>query len=104
MSWRFEYKDSFWQDYLDALRYIAKGLQNRAAARDMDDAFEKEKRTLLVFPKASRVYASPPEADAVYYALRVKNYLAFYVVRDDVIEFRRFLYSRADVPDRLKQS
>ena len=104
MNYRLDYKDSFWQDYYEALRYIAVGLQNRAAARELDNAFEKEKQTLLLFPRASRVYAEPPETDEAYYALKVKNYMAFYVVRDDVIEFRRFLYSRADMSDRLKQS
>ena len=40
--------------------------------------------------------------DTDYYALRVKNYLAFYIIREDVIEFRRFLFSRSDLRDRLK--
>ena len=102
MSYRFEYKDSFWQDYFHAIGYIVDALQNPIAARELDNTFEREKRTLLVFPKAAKPYASPPEVDTEYYSLRVKNYLAFYVVRGDVIEFRRFLYSRADLHDRLK--
>ena len=102
MNYRLEYKDSFLQDYYHAVGYIADALQNPAAARELDNAFEKEKRSVTVFPKASKAYASPPEVDADYYALRVKNYLAFYVVRGDVIEFRRFLYARADLRDRLK--
>jgi plasmid stabilization system protein ParE len=102
MNYRFEYLDSFWQDYYHAIGYITEALQNRIAARELVDAFEREKRSVTLFPKASRPYASPPEVDADYYALPVKNYLAFYVVRGDVIEFRRFLYSRADLHDRLK--
>ena len=102
MSYRFEYKESFLQDYYNALGYIADALQNRIAARELDEAFEQEKRSVLIFPKASQPYASPPEVDADYYALRVKNYMAFYVVRDNVVEFRRFLYSRSDLRDRLK--
>ena len=102
MNYRLEYKDSFWQDYFHAIGYIADALQNPSAARALDDAFEREKRSVTGFPKASKPYASPPDVDADYYALRVKNYLAFYVVRGDVIEFRRFLYSRADLQDRLK--
>lgn len=102
MSYRFEYKDSFWQDYYHAIEYIADALQNPIAAQELDNAFEREKRALLIFPKAAKPYATPPEVDADYYALQAKNYLAFYVVRGDVIEFRRFLYSRADLRDRLK--
>lgn len=102
MSYRFEYRESFWQDYLGALAYIWEELENPIAARNLDDAFEREKRALLSFPKASKPYLSPPEVDEAYYALPVKNYFAFYVVRDGVVEFRRFLYSRSDLSERLK--
>ncbi len=101
MSYRFEYRDSFWQDYLAALGYITDELNNRIAARRLDEAFEQKKRVLLSFPKAGKPYASPPDVDTDYYALRVNNYLAFYVVRGDVVEFRRFLYSRSSLNDRL---
>lgn len=101
MTYRFKYRDSFWQDYFTAMAYITDNLQNRIAARQLDSAFEREKRSLLKFPKASRPCAAPPKVDTEYYALPVKNYVAFYVVIGDVIEFRRFLYSRADLQDRL---
>ena len=101
MAYRFEYRDSVWQDYLAALAYLADTLKNPIAARALDEAFEQEKRKLLSFPKAARPYASPPNVDSEYYALRVKNFLAFYVVSGEVIEFRRFLYSRAQLSDRL---
>ena len=101
MAYRFEYRESFWQDYLSALAYIADTLKNPVAARALDKAFEQEKRVLLSFPKAARPYASPPKVDADYYAIRVKNFLAFYVVNGDVIEFRRFLFSRSEYTDRL---
>lgn len=101
MAYRFEYRESFWEDYLSALEYIAVTLKNPIAARTLDEAFEREKRVLLSFPKAARPYASPPKVETDYYALRVKNYFAFYVVSGEVIEFRRFLYSRAENADRL---
>ena len=100
MAYMFEYRESFWQDYLSALDYIAVALKNPIAARALDDAFEREKRALL-FPKAMRPYASPPQVDTDYYAIRVKNYLAFYIINGDVIEFRRFLYCRSELSDRL---
>ncbi|MBQ7143680.1 MAG: type II toxin-antitoxin system RelE/ParE family toxin [Oscillospiraceae bacterium] len=102
MRYRFEYKDSFWQDYLGALEYISEALKNKSAARTLDTEFEKCKSSLLTFPKASKPYASPPDVDMDYYRLRVKNYYAFYVVYDDVVEFRRFLYSRSNLRDRLQ--
>lgn len=102
MNYRFDYRDSFWQDYFSALDYIANVLENRNAAHELDTEFERVKRSLRIFPRASRPYLSPPFVDSDYYALPVKNYLAFYVVLGDVVEFRRFLYSRADLRNRLK--
>lgn len=102
MAYRFEYRASFWQDYSSALAYIAGSLKNPIAAKELDDAFEREKQVLLSFPTAGKPFASPPDVDADYYVLRVKNYLAFYVVAGDVVEFRRFLYSRANLHDRLQ--
>ena len=102
MAYRFEYRSSFWQDYSAALAYIAGSLKNPIAAKELDEAFEREKQALLSFPTAGKPFASPPDVDAPYYTLRVKSYLAFYVVVGDVVEFRRFLYSRANLHDRLQ--
>ena len=102
MAYRFEYRASFWQDYSAALSYIADKMKNQIAARELDEAFEREKQALLSFPTAGKPYASPPDVDADYYVLRVKNNLAFYVVKGDVVEFRRFLYSRANLHSRLQ--
>jgi len=101
VTYRFEYRQSFWQDYFSTLEYIAVTLKNPIAARALDEAFEREKRVLLSFPRAARAYASPPAVDTEYYAIRVKNYLAFYIVNGETIEFRRFLYSRSELSDRL---
>lgn len=104
MSWKLKATNEFWADFHETTEYIAGTLKNPAAADNLLDELVKNAKTLLLFPRASRVYAAPPETDEAYYALKVKNYMAFYVVRDDVVEFRRFLYSRADMADRLKQS
>ena len=104
MSWKLKATNEFWADFHEPTEYIAGTLKNPAAADNLLDELVKNAKTLLLFPRASRVYAAPPETDEAYYALKVKNYMAFYVVRDDVVEFRRFLYSRADMSDRLKQS
>ena len=101
MNYRFEYRDSFWKDYYDALEYISIALKNKSAVRTLVAEFEKNKGSLLTFPKASKPYASPPDVDMDYYRLRVKNDYAFYVVHGDVVEFRRFLYSRSDLRERL---
>ena len=102
MDYRLKATNEFRADFDDATNYIANTLHNPIAAEALLDELVKNVKSVTVFPKASKAYASPPEVDADYYALQVKNYLAFYVVRGDVIEFRRFLYARADLRDRLK--
>ena len=102
MSYKLKTTTEFWMDFNEASAYIASKLKNRIAADNLLDELKKEANTLLTFPKASPPYASPPDTDTDYYALPVKNYLAFYVVKGNVIEFRRFLYSRSNIQERLK--
>ena len=101
MDYRFEYAESFWLDYAEAIHYICDTLNNPIAARDLDERFERIKRTVLPFPAAYKPFAAPPEVETPYYTLPVGSYLAFYVVLDGVIEFRRFLYAHSDLPRRL---
>ena len=101
MSYRLRATAEFWSDFSAAAEYIARELKNPAAAERLLTELEKQAETLTEFPKAVMPWASPPETDTDYYALRVRNYLAFYVVLDDVVELRRFLYGRADLRVRV---
>ena len=102
MHYRINYAESFLWDYGEAVDYIGRTLQNPIAARKMDDKFEKAKSTVLGYPKATKPFAVPPQVDTPYYTIPVGNYLALYVVLDDVIEFRRFLYAHSDLSHRLE--
>ena len=94
---------AFWADFDDVIDYITETLENPIAAEFLLDSLVKKARALEAspFPAATKPYFAPPEVDLPYYALPVGNYLAFYVVLDDVIEFRRFLYARSDLSHRL---
>jgi plasmid stabilization system protein ParE len=102
MRYKLKTTDQFWADFQESADYIAHTLENPIAAERLLDELVKNAKTLTEFPKASKPYFSPPEVSETYYALPVKNYFAFYVVRDGVVEFRRFLYSRSDLSERLK--
>ena len=102
MSYKLKATNEFWADFNDASEYISSTLHNRIAAEHLLDELVKNAKSLTIFPKASRPYASPPDFDSDYYALPVKNYLAFCVVRGNVVEFRRFLYSRSHLREKLK--
>ena len=102
MTYKLRYRETFWKDYVNTLNYLKNTLKNPIAARELDEALEREKQSVRTFPKAVGPYAAPPEVDAPYDAIRVKNYMAFYVVVGDTVEFRRFLYSRANWKERWK--
>lgn len=93
----------FWNDFSHAADYIGKVLKNPIASEALLDQLVSRARTLAAsgFPEATKPYFSPPETTAAYYALPVGNYLAFYVVTDDMTEFRRFLYGRSDLRRRF---
>lgn len=94
----------FWTDFEDAAEYISETLKNPIAAENLLNLLVKKAYALAesVFPKATKPFAVPPQVDTPYYTIPVGNYLAFYVVLDDVIEFRRFLYAHSDLSHRLE--
>jgi len=92
-----EYLPLFEQDVSEVKRYISSILKNPAAAERLVDEIEKAVEKRLLNPTAYRKYHSAKDRKQPYYTIRVNNYLIFYVVIDDVMEMRRFVYSRRDI-------
>ena len=101
MAYRFELSPQFRADFADTLRYIRDKLHNPIAADHLVSVFEEAARSVSGYPCATKplMIGLPEEA---YYYIRVKNYLAFYVVDESTMQFRRFLYARSDFIERLK--
>ena len=95
------YTPLFQRDLNEILDYITGQLKNPIVANDFLDALEKEILSVRAFPTAPAPYPTTKKRPLPYYPLRVKNFTAFYVVIGDVIEFRRLLYSRSDIPAHL---
>ena len=87
------YLPIFWEDLDAAVTYIAEKLRNPAAARRLVDATEAAIFDHLKNPTMATVYHSTRERPSPYYWFEVGNYMVFYVVIDDVMEVRRFLYN-----------
>lgn len=94
-SYQLRQTTQFRKDFKEALRYIAVNLQNPIAADAMVDTFDEAAEQVRAFPFAVQAY--PTYRQSIYRAINVKNYLAFYVVLDDAVEFRRFLYAGSDI-------
>ena len=98
MAYRIKYASEFNADFEDTLQYIRSKLQNPIAADNLVTAFDEIATSVLAFPRSTLPYTV---GSVAYYHVRVKSYLAFYVVREDTVEFRRFLYARSDVLTKL---
>ena len=103
MAYKLAYTPRFDRDLSEVLDYIAVKLQNPTAASAFLDELEKAVLSVLEFPLASTPYPSVKPRPLPYYRIQVKNYAAFYVVDRDTVEFRRLLYARSDLPNRLKE-
>ena len=95
------YLPLFEQDLADARDYIAITLQNPVAANRLVEETEKAIQERLFAPLSFKTYASKKERKHPYYRIHIKNYTVFYVVIDDTMEVRRFMYSRRDIDNLI---
>ena len=92
-----KYLPLFEKDIDEVRDYIANTLQNPIAAKRLIDEAEKAIITRLSNPVSFAKYHSVKDRKHPYYAIKVKNYIVFYVVIDDIMEVRRFIYSKRDM-------
>ena len=92
------YLPLFEQDLAAARNYIAFTLQNPTAAlkfvEDTDKAIFKRLDNPLAFPP----YHSIRDRKQPYYTIHIRNFAVFYVVIKNVMEVRRFVYSKRNLP------
>lgn len=98
-QYKLRYLPLFEQDLTAVRDYIAITLQNPTAAQRLVEETEKAILKRLDTPLAFEPYHSNRDRKHPYYRIRVKNYTVFYVVIDDVMEVRRFVYSRRNLTD-----
>ncbi len=89
----------FEQDLAAARDYIAFNLQNPSAALRLVEDTEKAIAKRLQNPVGFMPYPSARERKYQYYRINISNYSVFYVVIDDVMEVRRFVYGKRDLSE-----
>lgn len=99
-KFKLRYLHLFEEDLYEAAFYIANVLNNPRAAERLIEETESAILERLDMPLAFEPYRSAKDRKNVYYRIYVGNYTVFYVVLDDVMEVRRFIYSGRDF-DRL---
>ena len=100
-EYRLRYTPSFDEDFTETVRYIAEVLQNPQAAEKLIDDTEKLIMERLKAPCAYQQFQSVRVRKHPYYRINVHHYAVFYVVIEDVMEIRRFLYSGRELEQIL---
>jgi plasmid stabilization system protein ParE len=98
-EYQLSYLSLFEQDLAAARNYIAFTLHNpRAALRLVEDT-EKAIQKRLANPLGFKPYRSSKDREHIYYRINIRNYSVFYVVIGNVMEIRRFVYGKRNLPD-----
>lgn len=94
-KYKVRFSPLFYKDLEEIIDYIKNKLSNKKAAEELVDTLFLEIEKRKYFPMAYESYVSKKERKDTYYKIHVKNYIVFYVVKDEYIEIRRMLYSRS---------
>ncbi|MCI8366303.1 MAG: type II toxin-antitoxin system RelE/ParE family toxin [Eggerthellaceae bacterium] len=100
-QYRLRYLPLFWDDLNSAVSYIADVLEAPETAERLLDSVEAQILKRLSNPTIAPVYKTTRERPLPYYWFEVGSYMAFYVVIDDVVEMRRFIYGARDLTRML---
>jgi plasmid stabilization system protein ParE len=95
------YLPQFEHDLAAARDYIAFTLQNPTAALRLVEDTEEAILKRLKNPLSFQPYPSTRKWKYPYYRINVRNFAVFYVVIDNVMEVRRFEYSKRNLPKIL---
>lgn len=99
--YKLRYLPLFWDDLNEAVSYIADVLENRSAAERLLDSVEAKILEYAQTPRIAPVYKTTRKRPLSYCWFEVGSYMVFYVVIDDVMEVRRFLYGARDLTRML---
>lgn len=88
------YLPLFYRDLEYIIDYIKYNLQNAKAANRLIDEIQNAIQERFQNPESFEKYISNKKRVDTYYRIYVKNFTIFYVVKDNIMEVRRILYSK----------
>ena len=94
-----KYIDTAIKDLEEIINYIRNVLKNEKAALSFIKDFDKQIKTIKVFPHASSVYYPISSLKQQYRSAKVKNYILFYTIDYDkkIITIIRVLYQKQNI-------
>jgi plasmid stabilization system protein ParE len=93
------YLPLFEQDLAAVRDHIAFKLNNPSAALRLVEDTEKAILKRLNNPLGFKPYHSARDRKQPYYRINIRNFSVFYVVIDNVMEVRRFVYGKRNLPE-----
>ena len=87
------YLPLFYKDLNKITKYITKKLKNRIAADNLLTEVKQKIEKRAYSPTSYEIYSSTKRKH-IYYRLYIKNYIVFYIVKDNIMEVRRILYNK----------
>lgn len=102
--YNFVVTESAQKDLEDTVSYISNELKNNQAALRLLEQVEKEVGSLSEMPERYKLVEDETLARAGFRFIVIKNYILFYIVRNDTktVVVQRFLYARRDWLNILK--
>ena len=88
----------FEEDIAAVRDHIAYTLNNPLAALRLIEDTEAAILKRLGNPLGYKPYCSKFDLQYPYYRIHIRNYTVFYVIIEDVMEVRRFVYSKRNLP------
>ena len=98
-KYNLRYLPLFEQDLTAARDYIAFNLNNPVAALKLVEDTETAILKRLDNPLGYEPYHSKKDRKHPYYRIYIKNFIVFYVVIENVMEVRRFVYSHRNLSE-----
>lgn len=91
------YLPLFYRDMDKITKYIAQKLKNKVAADNLISEVKQKIEKRAYNPISYEKYSSSTKRKNIYYRLYVKNYIIFYIVKNDIMEVRRILYNKRNL-------
>ena len=79
------------------LKYLKNKLKNKIAAENFYNEVIKEIEKRSENPENYEKYIGNRKRKNTYYRIYVKNYTIFYIVKNNIMEIRRIIYSKRNL-------
>ena len=100
-KYELRYLPIFSADLTEAVMYISNVLHNPQAAERLVSDTEKAILERLNSPLSHQPYQSVRKRKHTYYRINIRNFSVFYVVIDNIMEVRRFIYGKRNIDNIL---